>query len=384
MVAFDPLIVDFLDAVSGSILKLPSVKESPELVALAFWLRKANIRGIVDGFRKSVGAHELTTPWGVALHIAPSNVDTLFVYSWALAMLAGNINIIRISQNVGSQLEVLLGMLQKLMSDPHWRSIAERNVVMTYPRDERTSNFISRRADIRVIWGGDETVRSLRSLPAKPRTKDISFPDKVSSTVVQAGRYLKCGGDTLAAIAKSFYNDAYQFDQLACSSPHFVFFVGPEADCAEASQQFWSRLTQELERRQHDEHASTATDKFVAACDLLARQEGSRWIWGLRSPLPLVLRVPLASIPDCRDRIGGGFFLECFIGELAALSEVVQQGDQTLGYAGFTRDEMRAVAETLCLRGIDRIVPVGQALTFGPVWDGYVLLSELTRRISVA
>jgi hypothetical protein len=384
MAAFDPLTVDFLDAVSGGILKLPGVKESPELVALAFWLRKASIRGIVDGFRKTVGARELTKPWGVALHIAPSNVDTIFVYSWALAMLAGNINIIRISQSVGFQLEALLGVLQKLMSDPHWRSIAERNVVITYPRDERTSTFISGRADIRVIWGGDETVRSLRSLPAKPRTRDISFADKVSSTVVQAGRYLKCGGETVAAIAKSFYNDAYQFDQLACSSPHFVFFVGTAAECAEASRQFWSRLTQELERRRRDEHASTATDKFVAACDLLARQEGSRWIWGLRSPLPLVLRVPVAGIPACRDRIGGGFFLECFIGELAQLSGVVQPGDQTLGYVEFTRDEMQAAAETLCLRGIDRIVPVGQALAFGPVWDGYVLLSELTRRISVA
>ena len=45
-------------------------------------------------------------------------------------------------------------------------------------------------------------------------------------------------------------------------------------------------------------------------------------------------------------------------------------------YIEFTREEMQAAAETLCTRGIDRIVPVGQALAFAQVWDGYVLLGE--------
>jgi hypothetical protein len=35
-------------------------------------------------------------------------------------------------------------------------------------------------------------------------------------------------------------------------------------------------------------------------------------------------------------------------------------------------------------RGIDRIVPFGDALSFGTLWDGYDLLAELTRTISVA
>ena len=89
-------------------------------------------------------------------------------------------------------------------------------------------------------------------------------------------------------------------------------------------------------------------------------------------------------MPNSRSRIAGGFFVECFIGELDDLAAVVQPGDQTLGYIGFTREEMQAAATALCSRGIDRIVPVGQALTFEPVWDGYVLLAELTRRISVS
>jgi hypothetical protein len=202
--------------------------------------------------------------------------------------------------------------------------------------------------------------------------------------VVHAARYLETSGEVATALTRSFYNDAYQFNQLACSSPYFVVFVGTPVACAKASDQFWSRLTKELDERKLDEHISTATDKLVAAYELLGRVDGCRLIGGLRSPSAIVLRVPLATVPNCRARIAGGFFLESFVGELAGLAGVVQPGDQTLGYIGFTRDVMQAVAKTLCSRGIDRIVPVGQALTFGPVWDGYVLLAELTRRISVS
>jgi hypothetical protein len=34
-------------------------------------------------------------------------------------------------------------------------------------------------------------------------------------------------------------------------------------------------------------------------------------------------------------------------------------------------------------RGVDRIVPLGQALTFDYRWDGYNLLQELTRHVYI-
>ena len=45
--------------------------------------------------------------------------------------------------------------------------------------------------------------------------------------------------------------------------------------------------------------------------------------------------------------------------------------------------DLQEASGTLCRNGFDRVVPVGQALVFSPVWDGYVLLGELTRRITI-
>ncbi len=384
MSTFDPLTIECLDAISSHLLKRSEVKQFPELVSLAFWLRKANIHAIVQDFRKTVGPHELTMPLGIVFHIAPSNVDTIFLYSWALSLLAGNLNVIRISQNGGEQLGVLIGVLQQMFGESRWGAIAERNIVLTYPRDERINRFLSRHADARVIWGGDETVQTIRSLPAKPRTKDIPFADKVSATVINALPYLQASEATMATWVRSFYNDAYQFNQLACSSPHFVLFVGTPDLCEEASHSFWTRLAKEVARQQQEEPMSSVADKLVGTYELLACTPNARRTWHTASPSPVVSRIPLNALPSARTRVAGGFFLECFLEQLTDLALVVQPGDQTLGYIGFTQHEMESAAKTLCAQGIDRIVPVGQALAFGPVWDGYVLLSELTRRVAIS
>jgi hypothetical protein len=59
----------------------------------------------------------------------------------------------------------------------------------------------------------------------------------------------------------------------------------------------------------------------------------------------------------------------------------VQAKDQTLTYFGFQMDELRDLVLSLSGKGLDRVVPMGAAMNFAPVWDGYVLLTELTKRV---
>jgi hypothetical protein len=49
--------------------------------------------------------------------------------------------------------------------------------------------------------------------------------------------------------------------------------------------------------------------------------------------------------------------------------------------SGFDGAEVAGFVRAVNGRGIDRIVPFGEALTFGRFWDGYDLLAELTRRV---
>jgi len=84
-----------------------------------------------------------------------------------------------------------------------------------------------------------------------------------------------------------------------------------------------------------------------------------------------------------RDGPGGGLFYDVRIDELAELAEHVVRRDQTLTHFGFSADQLRTLARTLNGRGVDRLVPVGQALTFDRFWDGYDLLGSFTRCVVV-
>jgi hypothetical protein len=56
---------------------------------------------------------------------------------------------------------------------------------------------------------------------------------------------------------------------------------------------------------------------------------------------------------------------------------------QTLSYWKIEKHSLLKLAQNPSIKGMDRIVPVGQALEFTPDWDGYRLLTDLSRHITV-
>ena len=56
--------------------------------------------------------------------------------------------------------------------------------------------------------------------------------------------------------------------------------------------------------------------------------------------------------------------------------------DRTMTCYGYDIQKLRRFVRDSRLRGIDRIVPLGQAMTFEPTWDGMDLIERLSREIS--
>jgi hypothetical protein len=78
-----------------------------------------------------------------------------------------------------------------------------------------------------------------------------------------------------------------------------------------------------------------------------------------------------------REHRGAGLLFHFHAQDLESLAAFIERRDQTLTHFGFTAVELRRFACLLNGRGLDRIVPVGQALTFNRFWDGYDLLREM-------
>lgn len=382
--SFDELAIDFLSEVSKNLLKKPGIKNFPELVSLAYWLRRSNISRITESFLEKTGTDEIIVPRGIAFHIAPSNVDSIFLYSWALSLLCGNKNFVRVSESISDQIELLLTVIREIIIDKKWEKITSGNLIVTYPRDNNINLAVSAVADVRVIWGGDETVSGIRSLRAKPGTKDISFADKFSYTIINASEYLKLNDNEREKLAHLFYNDSYWFDQMACSSPRFVYIAGPEDGRQNASAQFWNLLKSEVRSHNSSEPVEQSMEKLVYKYGIMADTNSVKTISDVTDGNPAVIRIGKDQIKEISEYCGGGFFIECLIDELGELATLVDGKDQTLTYFGFSKKELKNLVGEINGTGIDRIVPVGEALSFSPDWDGYSLLYELTKKVIIA
>ncbi|MFC7104471.1 acyl-CoA reductase [Nonomuraea rubra] len=184
-----------------------------------------------------LGGEHVRVPRGLIFHVPPANVDTVFVYSWALSALMGNRNVVRLSHRSGTVAETILETLHEALADAD-PVIAATQRVISYGRSGTVTAALSAACDLRVVWGGDGAVREIRRHALAPHARDLTFPDRSSFAVVRAAAWLCAPRAARVTVAEGFVNDTYWFDQAACSSPRTVFWVGSEGDCDAARADF--------------------------------------------------------------------------------------------------------------------------------------------------
>ncbi len=374
---FDNIAIDFISELSNKILKNNNLKEFPELVSMAFWMRKSHILSLKKEFFNKK-KERVWLARGTAFHIAPSNVDTIFIYSWFLSLLVGNKNIIRVSQNNNEQLDILLELINKQSSENKFKQIQDKFLIMTYEHNNQITEFFSKNCDIRVIWGGDNTINQIRSIPIKPTAIELSFADKFSIAIINSKEILnKLDNDELF---KNFYNDSFWFDQQACSSPKLVCWVGNDSDMIKAKKIFWNGVSKVYDEK-FDEFSSTrAVDKMVATYSLAIEKDNI-----FIDKNPLIQTVQLDNHNSiARDlHCGAGLFYELKLKNLDELNEFIIKKDQTIGVYGFDKETVVNFVSDNLPQGIDRIVSIGRMMDFSYVWDGHDLLREFCREINI-
>ncbi|UCE64938.1 MAG: acyl-CoA reductase, partial [Candidatus Zixiibacteriota bacterium] len=357
-----------------------SFRKYPELIAMAFWMRKSNILKLKNEFEAEKG-RRMWLARGIVFHIAPSNVDTIFVYSWFLSMLVGNINIVRISSRLNEPVKVLIDLINNIANKKGYSDIKNRFLVVQYEHNDEITGHFSSLCNVRVIWGGDETIKRIRRIPLSPTATEMVFADKFSFSLIDADAF--CSSASKDDIMKNFYNDAYWFGQNACSSPRMVVWLGNDDIVEKASREFWDLLRAVVKKKLENAPA-IAMEKLVSECAVAINSSGDLTM--KPSGTSLINRILLRN-PDDIDRenhCGGGLFYEFKIKNLEELPEIITAKDQTISIFGVDETVLLELLNDYRPPGINRIVPVGQSLNFSATWDGYNLLREFCREIDIA
>lgn len=356
----------FLEAFSRKLLSEPAAKKHPELVALGFWLRRSNINKMVLPEN-----HKITKALGLVIHFTPSNVDTMFIYSWVCALLMGNNNIVRVASQSSELQTTLFNLLNQLLGEAHFQSIALRNLFVQYPKDSNFSAVLSSMADARVIWGGDQSVLAIRQLPTPPRCRDLCFADRYSAALIN--------GDELSneqeqqSLAELVWKDTQPYGQQACSSPRIIFWLG----ATDLTYSFFERLNKLA--KQHDSMPLNQLNNHLVTTQLQQSQS--------TNTRTIVMDHICAVMTDKIDpqslgwHLGAGYFYVVTISDVEDLASHIDHKLQTLSYWKVAKGSLLKLSESPSITGIDRIVPVGQALDFSTTWDGFDLFSMLSKRV---
>ncbi|GAA3536490.1 acyl-CoA reductase [Amycolatopsis ultiminotia] len=377
----DPRIVEFVTKFARKLLAPALARRFPELASLGFFLRKGELAKALSTVETS--GDTLRFPRGLVFHVPPANVDTIFVYSWALSALAGNHNVVRVSSRSAGAAEAVLEALNAALGEVSPEAAATIRAtqrMITYDRSDEISGALSLAADLRVIWGGDASVAALRKYPLAPHARDLTFPDRSSFAIASVRGWQEATPQARRSAAEGFYNDSYWFDQAACSSPRAVFWVGDAAGARAAGEEFRQLLAAVLAAKQHVTEPAMAVQKRVSAYG--AAVDGL--VSSIRFDGNALATLELADagvLP--REWLGAGTFANAALGSLDELVPIVQRKDQTVSQFGFTAEELTGFVTALAGRGVDRVVPFGSALTFAGVWDGYDLLAEFSRLVTV-
>ena len=375
---FGATVVSFVDAFSKTMLASPEARTFPELAALAFWLRRSGVEKLKS---HALDAARIRVPRGIAFHVAPSNVDTIFIYSWFLSLLCGNSNIVRVSSKRSDQIGVIIDIILKLFSQEEYADVRKRSLIVQYGHDDQVNALFSSNCDVRLVWGGDETINEIRKAPLAPTAIEMTFVNKYSISVIDAKAIVNSDDAQLQSITDAFYNDAYWFAQMACSSPRMIIWLSHDHEAVRHAREiFWALLQQRIDAGDTYLDMSDYVNKRVAI-DSLALYEQINVEQSISNDISRVW-LPKAEIHE-ELHCGAGLFFESAIAELDELLPLLSRKIQTITYTGISRERWREFLTKNNVPGIDRVVPIGKALDFDYIWDGYDIPKMLMREISV-
>lgn len=338
---------------------------------LSFWLRESNLRSIENSFLALQSSElSLRRPVGRIFQIAPSNVDLLFLYTWALALLTGN----SISTKLGSKVDE--GSLKPVME------ILD-SVLLKYPEATRVTEFFwsdrqdprirkeIERCDLVIGWGSDATIKKLRLDAVQADKRFLGFPHRFSCALVNADFWAESGEREQSNFLLRFVSEIAAFDQGACTSPKSLIVVGRKDNRL--------RFTQSLSEEEVKTTSNNALGylRFVNKVRLYHESE-------VFLPIPVEANQGIELLQGI-EKVSQVSEERCVLGmvplieldSIDALASVIDRPLQTLSVWGY---EPIWVSNVLADNGIHplRTVRIGSTHNFDTVWDGTNLLAGFT------
>ncbi len=359
--------------------------EVPGIVFLRMWLSRGTLgplitrelgsNGIHGGWSEYGRAQCRAFPLGVVGHWPAGNVEIQPILSMTCALLGGNAALVRIPSGL---VDLTRCLMEKLVQADPGQVLTRRIFMAAFEhRRQDLHEAMARAVDGAMIWGGQEAVLQIRSLPFPHWTRVAVFGPRISVAAMDAGAW--GNPDEQESWCRRIARDVWQFDQQACSSPQVLFL---ERGTGQSTAQFLPVLRRAFETE------NQAHPRLTIPAAMTSAISQARASWLLKDTAH---KAVFPQGPDWTLLFGSGSDLPqpiqgrtLTVLEVDSLLDPISKFDgnvQTLGLGMADPENERKLTCLAGRRGVDRIVKLGRMHVFVSPWDGVDLIRPMVRMV---
>ena len=370
-------------------LGTPDTATIPGVAFLRLWLRRNTLEPIIT---RELGQRALDDKWmedgrarlkpypvGVVGHWPAGNIEIQPLLSMTCALLGGNRCLVRIPRGLLDQTHQLIEKLVQSDSD-HLVTSRIRLLVFDHERLD-LHRAMAQSVDGAMIWGGEEAVTEIRSLPFPHWARLAVFGPRISVAAIDAASWCNVAA-VRDVFCRRIARDVWQFDQQACSSPQVLFLETRKGHPADEFVQAL-KAAFETEDRIHPREtiqASLTSAICQARASWLLEDVANRAVFPT-GPEWTILQGQGSEIPKTLQPTGGKTLTVLEVGYLLEAVGKLDGNVQTLGLAMVNPEAEATLAAVAAFRGVDRIVQLGRMHVFTPPWDGLDLIRIMVRMV---
>lgn len=371
--------------------KLQRIKDRG-LLFLSSWCDEKHLRSVANmGLRGNIGYIDRFLPFpdsdkhylkansrGLVCHWLAGNVQILGMFALVQCIISKNVNLLKVSSRDDGVFTDILDEFKgvEYTSEDGYvikgDDILKTISIVYFNRDASIlGEEMSKQADVRIAWGGRESVETVSGYPARYDAETVIFGPKLSFSVI-AKEELSSFQEA-KKLARKVSVDVSVFDQTGCASPHNLYveeggLVSPE--------EFINLVGDSMQKTE------LQIPKPIMSPEQVSQIHSIRGVYDFKGTVKGSETMSWTILLDDLDEIDKPVYSRVlFVHKVKSIFDSLKHIDdntQTIGIAAPTEKALEFAMEAT-KHGVMRLPLIGRMLNFEMPWDGIFLFDRLVK-----
>lgn len=319
---------------------------------------------------------------GLACHWLAGNVQVLGMFVLIESILCKNVNLLKLSSRDDGVFPALLDAFKgETFTTKGGYTITGdellETVVLVYYGHNAVSlgKKMSEMADVRIAWGGRDSVMTVSSYPSRFDCQDLIMGPKISFSVLS--KEALADEHAVKKLARRVAVDASVFDQTGCASTHNVFV---EKGANISPQEFAKYLSEGMKK------VARQIPKGNMSAEQISAIHSTRGIYDFKGEVygddAGIWTVLFSEDEELNSPVYSRVVFVHPIDHINDTIKYINDNIQTIGLAAFGEKAL-TFCEKASEAGAVRFPACGRMLNFDSPWDGMYLTDRMVRWVTI-